>query len=60
MMIFGLLQDNWQLQSYCTKFPIDLVIRNSHIQIVIRNTKLSLIDASNRGEKNDIKKMNCS
>jgi len=39
MMSFYPLQSNRHLQCYCAKFLINFVIRNSHIQIIIRNTK---------------------
>jgi hypothetical protein len=36
----------------------NFVIRNSHIWIVIRDTKLSLINVSCEDKRNDIKKLN--
>jgi hypothetical protein len=45
-----------QAQSYCTNILSNFVIRNSHIQIVIRETKLSMIDALHKDKENDIKK----
>jgi hypothetical protein len=53
-------QDYGQAQSYCTNILSTFVIGNSHIQIVIRNAKLSMIDAFHRDIKNDIKKLTCS
>jgi len=44
--------------SYYTKNLINFVIKSLCIQIVIRNVKLRLIDASYGDEENDIKNLN--
>ena len=44
-------QDNRQAQSYCTNILSNFVIGNSHIQIVIRDAKLSIIDSFHRDKK---------
>jgi hypothetical protein len=39
-----------------TNILSNFVIRNSHIQIVIRETKLNMIDTLHKDKENDIKK----
>jgi hypothetical protein len=41
-------QGNGQVQSYCTNILSNFVNGNLHVQIVIRDTKLSVIDAFHR------------
>jgi hypothetical protein len=53
---FHLPQGNGQAQNHCTNILSNFVIRNSHIQIVIKETKLSMMDALYEDKENDIKK----
>jgi hypothetical protein len=49
-------QGNGQAQSHCTNILSNFVIRNLHIQIVIKEIKLSMINALYKDKENDIKK----
>jgi hypothetical protein len=56
----ALLKAMDKLKGNVQTFLLNFVIGNSHRQIVIRDTKLSMIDAFHIDEENDFKKLTCN
>jgi len=59
MMSFDPPQGNGQPQSYYSEIRDKLSMQESHLQIVIWNLKLSIIDTSIGEEENNIQKLVC-